>query len=298
MIGAPEYFAPVVDLARVVFMSSWRFSKLVMLAAYIDESGHPSSGTHLILGGLASTGEQWEALEVEWLRAKSDYDFPIGPGGKHVPFHATDFFGGHGDFTNYDVGRSAKQELYERLLRIMQRHVSTTAFTILLYSPWEQFVKGDAKRKKKVYTMCALGLASRLYRWANRHGEPLAYVFERAKKVGQGQALKAIEKLAEHDGDKFLIGPVIPAPKGIPSLDAADIWCHELKQYMNQVIATNDPTPNSALSRLIQIPQQCGYVFGEAELTSFLEFIVENRGTGRKVQEVPIQAISIPFKRG
>ena len=96
------------DLARSLFLSSWTSAKLVMLAAYIDETGHPRSGTYLVLGGLASTGEQWAALEIEWVRAKSDYDFPIGSDGKHVPFHATDFFSGYGDFSNYDIGRSAR----------------------------------------------------------------------------------------------------------------------------------------------------------------------------------------------
>ena len=151
----------------------------------------------------------------------------------------------------------------ERLLRIIVQYVSATAFTIVLYEPWERFVRGDARKKDLVYGMCAVGLASRLWRWAHTRGEPLAYVFERAKKVGQGKALRAIERLGEEDGNKFLVGSVASSPKGLPPLDAADIWCYELRRYLNQVLANNDPTPNDAMSRLIRIPQQCGYVLPE-----------------------------------
>ena len=265
----------LVSIARALGLTRWRWLRLVMGAAYIDESGQPKGGVYLVLGALASRADEWQALEGDWVDAKKEYGFPLKEGKRdeYLPYHATDVLSPDSKFSRevWPVDLQTKMGLHHALVEAICTHVSTTAYTVVLHGPYKKVVRGDAKRRKMVYAMCGLGIASRLHRWAIREDEPLNYIFERAKGVNQGRAINAILELSEKSGDPLMIGSVTSECKGIPSLDAADIWCYELKNHIESLLLGNTE-PNTSLQKLSSIHQQCGFLMGRS-LEPFMTYL-------------------------
>ena len=112
--------------------------------------------------------------------AKKEYGFPLKEGKRdeYLPYHATDVLSPDSKFSRevWPVDLQTKMGLHHALVEAICTHVSTTAYTVVLHGPYKKVVRGDAKRRKMVYAMCGLGIASRLHRWAIREDEPLNYI--------------------------------------------------------------------------------------------------------------------------
>jgi hypothetical protein len=93
----------------------------MLVRAYLDES-QESGASIFSVGGFVGKADVWEQLQPKWLSA-----LPLG-----VPyFHATDCFGGHGDFEGMDIPERA--ELLDKLTDlILEHHVFLIAGTLAI----------------------------------------------------------------------------------------------------------------------------------------------------------------------
>ena len=123
------------------------------------------------------------------------------------------------------------------------------------------------------YALCAQGLASRVFEWAQQNEcGPVAYMFERGKGLNQGKAVDALDNLAVQK-PSLLIGPVGRDDKRRIPLQPADIWAYEVRKYFHQQLAADGRSLSmrKSLERLCQIPDGLGYALAGNQLHSLVQ---------------------------
>lgn len=265
---------------------------------YVDESGNKHDKTVLCLGGLLSSVSQWSEMEREWNETLLDSPMPRYEDGRPQPFHMTDFEANAGVFDKkHGWTEEGKTTLFDRLLGIMVRRVKMRVYTMLSLGDYRAQISHADPELKRAYTFAALGVASRIGHWARSaaNAENVPYVFEKAKGVDQGRAMRAIDDLRRGDaGNVFQIGETISADKVLPPLQAADIWSWEVRRYFHNQFSGGSPYPlRRSLARVCEVPDGKGFILTGDNLQKLISGWKQSIESGEHIGEIPIEPRSL-----
>jgi len=188
-----------------------------MFSAYLDETGHPDNGSHLIVAGCLASVDQWVHLEREWLSAIAPFGISI--------FHTVDFESGAAPFGNTD--RAKRKEISARLAGIIARRCEKIfSFTIDLADYRKVNEKWIfAESYGYPYPLACRSCIGQIEVWSAKHSVPmkeiLVFLEDGAKHKGQ------LEWIAERDG---LVIPVFRKKSDLVPLQAADFIAWHLAQ--------------------------------------------------------------------
>ena len=105
---ASNVYSPILHLARVAFPSSDGHKCMLMLSAYLDETGHSSDEAQRFNGmaGLMGSTKRLRRMERKWNRTLSRFQLPY--------FHMKDFASFRGPYEGWSEQK--RQDLYRDLL--------------------------------------------------------------------------------------------------------------------------------------------------------------------------------------
>ncbi len=148
-----------------------------MITAYFDASGKLSDPKikWLLMVGLVTTAHKWTKFERDWQVALDDEGI--------TEFHATEFYGGFGEFESWHGQESRRNRFAERLGRIIKKW---TMFSVSRGSDLEAFraIDADYEYHEKAaypYAQCGMTAISGIRRELRRRriDDPVLYVFEK-----------------------------------------------------------------------------------------------------------------------
>jgi hypothetical protein len=86
---------------------------MMMLTAYLDESGHSQDQKVRFMGmaGLIATSEYWQHYEREWKRVLKDFQIPY--------FHMKEYAHSVGVFAGWKADEPKRRALYGELMNVM-----------------------------------------------------------------------------------------------------------------------------------------------------------------------------------
>lgn len=226
--GFPHF--PLRDLLRLAFPravpAEGRY--LLILTAYLDESGTHRSAEALAVAGYLSTQDRWEQFDAEWRVALREYGLEF--------FHMTDFANGAPPY-NTDIWRTEREARFSRLVDIINRNALASIGITLPIRLFRSVVSTKAQRLVGgPYGLAAhacLTEAARIIRahqwdaWiryiyadgAEGAGQVLAS-YRRIKGQAQNKDILRLDKLSFEDKKEYL------------PLQAADILAYELYKHL------------------------------------------------------------------
>ncbi len=204
-------------LWRSIFPINATEKLMVMLTAYLDESGKDGRTPVFAVGGYVSSVEDWNNFQIEWedFRTKNGIE----------AFHSTDLINGYGEFENWKPKR--REHALRIADRIIRKNVLFGAVTLADIAECEKVLplkSRDGKRAKYSleYALAGCQVVNLIVKWAKNSGytEPINFIFEDGMKgQGKGQLMDALTHGAK---DEPLIGSVTFANKNLPQLSSAD----------------------------------------------------------------------------
>ena len=212
-----QVYSLVEHLARSMWLSDFCWSnRMAMYSAYFDESGHPDSGTYMVVAGCVADVDQWSHLDREWKELLGSFGIEI--------FHATDFEQRKPPFDQ--ITDVQAEQLILGLARIICRRVEKSVSHALSLAQYERI------NAKYVFAEChgfpyavlARNCISKVEHWMDRYSVPkseVLFFFENgAKHRGQLEWIALRDKLPEPRFEN----------KSLTPLQAGDLlaWCHNL----------------------------------------------------------------------
>lgn len=150
------------------------------LTGYFDDSGTDAYNPSLVVAGVASTVEQWNRFNEEWLGAQEEFGAP--------PFHAIDFDAARHGFGPYRDWDEAKGKDYlNRLLGIIARRTCKSFGTALKKDAYEDLVASQQAFRDYFYAPFAFSSLNCIFQvcdWRNDlyPGEPIRFCFDEGTK--------------------------------------------------------------------------------------------------------------------
>lgn len=216
-----------------------------MITVYLDESGTHDEARHLVIAGLVSTLDGWEALTTEWGSVREEFQAPV--------FHMADCCQGRGDFKGWSKER--RNALVKRLVDVIVKHTSHRLWTVV-----EMGAVRGSELESQAYGLCAFGcsslLRSSLMAPSNLHIPNARYVFEHGAK-DSGRAFEAFDHLLNSGMSDYLrIGSITKANRReIVPLQPADLHAWEVYKYFKD---KGERVMRQSLAALLSIPEAGG----------------------------------------
>lgn len=219
--------------------------------AYFDGSGKHSP--LLVVAGYLAKLPQWKAFNKTW-RA------PLTQGGKTDVFHATDFEGGYGDFTE-EKGwtESRKSNARTALVNAIENAPLTAAAVCsVIVRDYEETTKGwRRERMGSVYEFCVNSVtkAFGIYSQQIKQRDPIAFIVE----DGEGAEAKiqdAFYSLRKNTQirDWLRMGSLTFLRKDQAlGLQAADMLANYYWRYLNGTLPDTEPYNRVIRSRTCQL---------------------------------------------
>jgi hypothetical protein len=245
--------------------------KLLMLKAYIDDSGR-GQGPAFVLSGYLATAEEWAAFSEEW-----GAELAVEPSIKY--FKMKEAASGRGQFEGH------KRELIDfrisKLVSIIERHeirgitvaLDSDAFTEVMLPYFTPLtLPGDAvKMLTNPYFHCFYQLIVVLLTAQQQTGviEPIDFIFDNQGKEGREirehwYVLRNMPSPNDGELREMLVGePTFDDDKRMMPLQAADLSAWQYRNFMNALADSQDEhfAPNPIMARLGEIPH-VEYVIG------------------------------------
>jgi hypothetical protein len=110
----------LLNLSRLLHLPHYRKRWMLMIQAFVDDSGTHDQAKIVLMAGFLSSYQRWRKLESDWNRVLNPPD-EVGRPAKPRIFHATDCLGkdGHGDFEGWSKDR--RNTLVDRLAVIARQ---------------------------------------------------------------------------------------------------------------------------------------------------------------------------------
>ncbi len=231
-----------------------------MLSAYFDESGSHGDSRVFVLSGLVTPAHQWERFSGEWMKALSNEGI--------TDFHMVDFSHSIGQFKGWEAERS--KMFITRLIDIICRRVSFRLWTVIVVNDYRQFVIENSDHM--MYTLSAIGCASRLRRIADRRSTYIPCMFEQGG-LGGRRALDAFLVQQRRDPDFYRMGALRLGDRRLsPPLQAADLHAYEVYKYFADQLAGSSRPIRRSFSRIMGIREAGGggYCFTADVIDDFI----------------------------
>jgi hypothetical protein len=281
-------------LAHALVLNPVGERHLAMFSAYLDESGKGHDKTFLAIGGLVSSALQWGKLERDWnqwlLRL---HGIPVDELGRPKPFHMSDFVVGNWPTPHYPWPTDKhKDQFLDGLVKIICKRVKCRVYTVVYLKAYHAVFAKD-KKKQHPWVLCALGCASRISKWAERHNhDPIPFIFERG---GEGWA-RAYESYCRMEKAGVIgrtkIGSWTMGDKHITGLQATDLWTWELGNHFRSQMGGGHPEIRPSLIKLIhQVEDGSGLILETINLQRMVDDLNNQTST---VEVFPFCAASLP----
>jgi len=216
----------VKHLAQSLFLSSWRESQLVALAAYFDCSGHEDDQEFVVVAGFLSSDDEWDRFETLWVdRLKAD-------GVEY--FHAVEFAHSTKQFDGWRNQEARRRALGCDLMGIIKRHVFRKFGCVVINNTLTENMCEEVKTEHFVnaYSLAGRACVTYLWQWLrqNQWKTVPALIFEDGDK-GQDRLRKGMKQDAFPDPnfkpkrDRTKKDGLIE--KGMVPLQAADWLAYE-----------------------------------------------------------------------
>jgi hypothetical protein len=234
-----QEYSPTRHLASALFPFSDSHKYMVMLTAYMDETGHSKDERQKFNGmaGLLAPTDQWEALELKWKRTLKEF--------KISHFHMKDFANRKREFKDWHELKRKK------LLGKLLKHIEmTTAFplgSILSMADFRSLPTSQQSSYGDPYHIGFLSTLTYLTKLGGDllrqfPGEKIAPVFGDHVEF-RHSALQSFEILSRHkDVRLYVHSPAFRDMRDFVPLQAADIIAYELyKEFERQLFRKTAP---------------------------------------------------------
>lgn len=216
----------VKHLAQSLFLSGWKGSQLVALAAYFDCSGHEDDQEFVVVAGFISSGKEWDKFETLWTeRLKADgLDY----------FHAVEFAHSTKQFAGWRNQEDRRRTLGCDLMNIIKRHVFRKFGCAVINETLTENMSKEVKTEHFVnaYSLAGRSCVTYIWQWLrqNQWKTVPAFIFEDGDK-GQDRLRKGMqqdefpEPIFKPKKDRTRKDGLIE--KGVIPLQAADWLAYE-----------------------------------------------------------------------
>ncbi|MCW5752684.1 MAG: DUF3800 domain-containing protein [Alphaproteobacteria bacterium] len=227
MTASAEYHPPVEGIRGLMcgYARPARQKRLlVMLRAFVDDTGSEPAGKVFALVGLVSTAERWTALEAEWVALCAEEP-------QIADFHMTDIHSlkqhwGRGSRVERAARRDAKLALFADLIR---RHAMVRVICAVTWDKYEQIARGNVPAEvDDPYFFLFWRMIQAVAKWQAVTGrrEKVNFVFDdqgrrNAKVIGWHYTFLDVM----NDDERFILSgtPTFASDKEIVPLQAADM---------------------------------------------------------------------------
>ena len=276
---------PILGLARAVTPSFSKRKRMLMLAAYADESGH-SKDTNcrfVGLGGFVATAEQWEIFESLWRSALDSFN-------EGEEFHAKEFFRkdpksryatwsqekreGFMDSLTSAINTSGAEavgcvvslEAYEKLDESFQKAIKDP-----FYMAFQEVTKGLALSGAPQDNTLAIDPVSMVYAFQSEYG---------VTKAGRAMQLwnTIKQKPKQFTWAKWMGTYTSAFPRDVLPLQAADLFAYELTREFEKWRLQPIPPMRMALKNILRAQENP--LLKLYEMSAMLDMIWNSGGFG------------------
>jgi hypothetical protein len=245
-------YSPVRHLASAIFPFSYKHKYMLMLTAFMDETGHPDDPNSKFVGmaGLLAPSNNWERFEKQWKALLKRYDLPF--------FHMKDYAHSRKAFEGWKGNETKRRELLAELMQtIRDAHALPFGCTIPMdsYRSYPKHLQITARSPYYwVFIGCVTQLAG-LLRPARGFDETIAPVFAEQTEF-QNFAMQVFDMARANPiiGNSIDTPVFRPMQKLVP-LQAADLVAYEVHKEADRRLYRPKDEPRWAFSELSALAQ-------------------------------------------
>lgn len=254
--GLLKEYSPTRHLASAIFPFSDTSKYLLMLTAYLDETGHSKDERQRFNGmaGLLAPSAKWERLEVKWKRTLREFRLPH--------FHTKDFANRRREYEGWSEDR--RQKLYGRLLTHIEAAHPFPIGSILAMSDYNSLTNHQRSLFGDPYHIGFLSTLSQLTAIAGEMrlepGTKIAPVFSDHVEFRHA-ALRGYELLCRHrEVKQWIDSPVFRDMRDLVPLQAADIVAYELYKEFERTLFRPNAPQRYGYQVICRMPQRLGQI--------------------------------------
>lgn len=261
-------------LARGVFPYGQQNRRILVLRAYLDDSGTHASSPVIVMGGLMAHEDDWAQIEKEWSEALSDLGLP--------DMHMSHCEMAKKAFSGWS--RDRRDLAIVRFRNIILRHKALMVVSTLARKVWDEAL---AIRPEIVTVFespldyCFNACIGRIVRTRRRDAqeiEPIVVTFDsREQSLDNWRSLAAsYERNFPHKVAGFAFGSM----KQVMGLQAADMVAYEAFVYEceRQRLGNETPTPRANFKALFSSLEYAGGYFTSDQIVMLADQILEALG--------------------
>jgi hypothetical protein len=254
MLEAPaavrRSWVDVGELVDAVLPRGARAASLIMLAAYLDESGTDlRTKPALVVAGYLAPVSSWRRLERGWRTLLKKERVTV--------FHRTDMEGCQGEFAKWNALGGSREVHRQRVLKDCHRLIRRARIKGIAYAinqrDFARHIPSKLEdRYGSAYAICAGVCAEELANWSLAKGyhELIAFVFE----SGVKGAAKAMASIEEKLRPNAAFGSItLAAKQKVLSLQAADFFAYEACRHIENELAGRPRPPRKSALDLIDM---------------------------------------------
>jgi hypothetical protein len=266
---------------------------MVILQAYIDDSGTQGKYPFFCLGGFISTADNWAKFSDEW-KTQLDADPPI----PYFSMHSA-FFPKKGPFKGWS--EEAIQSKVCGLLKIIKNYATMRVSCSMRRDDYEELIKGKFTKNKVLreidhpYFFCFWALIYAIIHYQRQYGwnTQIDFFFDEQGKMGVETVrwYQIIKKVAPKQSKPFFGSPpIFRDDKKFLPLQAADMYAWAIRRHFreNEILIM----PLRSELKLLSEMQAMDRVIDRPYLTRILEHMTELNGVP------PLEEIVIPWLDG
>jgi hypothetical protein len=137
-----------------------------MFTAYFDDSGHPSKGPDLVVGGFISTIPRWRLFEVEWKAALDDFEVSA--------FHMKDFTWSAGEFASWKYNEARRVAFLKRLIKVVKKRTIASISSAMLMNDYREVDRAfELSEFVTPYAICGVNTEHKTIKWLREHSYPV-----------------------------------------------------------------------------------------------------------------------------
>jgi hypothetical protein len=233
---------------------------MLMLAAYVDESGHSKDPKCRFVGlaGFVATAAQWDVFQLQWKGALDEFN-------DGEEFHAKEFYrrSSQSKYTNWS--QEKKDGFIARLTGSLEAAQAKAVGCIVSLDHYEQLKESERRATVDPYYMAfqevtkGLALSGSPIMNDDLKVDPVSMVYAYQKEYGATDAGRAMQlwNIIKSHPDKFIwaewMGTYASAfPREMLPLQAADLFAYELTREFEEWAKPSPKTMRKALKSIIR----------------------------------------------
>jgi hypothetical protein len=228
---------------------------LLMLQAYVDDSGSDLGGPVFVLAGYVSSASEWDQFSDKWYEC---LEKPNPRTGKKLEYFKTrEAAGLEGQFMRWTAGE--RDTKIQELSRIISRYAWFGIESSINISAYNEAIRGQVSPEfDHPYMFCFMDIIfSIVYGQKQRSDhEKVDYIFDQQGALGNLAAgwYESFMELIDADTRSFVGDPVqFRGSKEFRPLQAADLIAWTTRRYFTDQFK-NSPIPQRAIEPLLGIP--------------------------------------------